>query len=58
MRFLVWAFVLDRYYSSRMTPKLLLAATGAGVTWSYALDGVMWLAYKIFPGMIVELPFC
>ncbi len=23
LRFLVWAFVLDRYYSSRMTPRLL-----------------------------------
>lgn len=56
VRMAVWLLVLGIFYGLRENPKLTLAAMFVGVAWSYTLDGVMWLIYKVLPGMV--MPFC
>lgn len=56
VRLLVWGGVLSIFYGFRSNPRLFAVATVLGVGWSYALDGVMWLIYRILPGMV--MPFC
>lgn len=56
LRMAVWLLVLGIFYGFRANPKLTGAAVFVGVAWSYTLDGVMWLIYKVLPGMV--MPFC
>lgn len=56
VRLAVWLLVLGMFYGLRENPKLIGAAVFAGVAWSYTLDGLMWLIYKVLPGM--AMPFC
>lgn len=56
LRMAVWLLVLGIFYGFRENPKLTGAAVFVGVAWSYALDGVMSLIYKVLPGMV--MPFC
>ena len=56
MRMAIWLLVVGVFYGFRANPKLTAAAVFAGVAWSYTLDGVMWLMYRVVPGMV--MPFC
>jgi hypothetical protein len=56
VRMAVWLLVLGMFYGFRENPKLMGAAVFVGVAWSYILDGLMWLIYKVLPGMV--MPFC
>ena len=56
VRLLVWGAALSLFYGFRSNPRLMSAAMFLGVGWSYALDGAMWLVYRILPGMV--MPFC
>jgi hypothetical protein len=44
------------YSSSLEHSSDLLIAVVVGTVWSYALDGVMALIYRVLPGMV--MPFC
>ena len=56
VRLVVWGAVLSFFYGFRSNPGIMSAAAFLGVGWSYALDGVMWIIYRILPGMV--MPFC
>lgn len=56
VRLVVWALVIVILYGFRERPKLAAAHVFVGVAWSYTLDGVMWLIYKVLPGMV--MPYC
>ncbi len=56
IRILVWTAMIGLFYGFRANPRLMTAAVLLGVVWSYALDGVMWVIYKVLPGMV--MPFC
>ena len=56
VRFLIWLLVLKLFFDFRGKVHLALIAALAGTALSYALDGVMWMLYRVVPGM--ELPFC
>jgi len=56
VRLIAWGIALGIFYGFRSKPMLVVAALLVGVVWSYALDGAMWLIYKIMPGMV--MPFC
>jgi hypothetical protein len=56
VRLAVWGAVLGLFYGFRSRPWLMSAVMLLGVCWSYALDGLMWLIYRILPGMV--MPFC
>jgi hypothetical protein len=55
-RLLVWSVVINIFYRLRTQPRLMIAAIVLGLAWSYVLDGVMWIVYRILPGMV--MPFC
>ena len=56
VRFLAWSALIGLFYGFRANPMLMSAAVLLGVVWSYALDGAMWVIYKILPGIV--MPFC
>ena len=56
VRALAWFVVLSVFYGLKENPKLIVAITFCGVLWSYILDGLMWLIYRVVPGMV--MPFC
>jgi FtsH-binding integral membrane protein len=56
VRLLVWAIVIDRFYRDGLQRRTKVIAIFAGTAWSYVLDGVMALIYRIIPGMV--MPFC
>lgn len=55
VRLLAWSIALWIFYDLQSRPIILAAAVLAGTAWSYALDGIMALLYRL-PGMI--MPFC
>lgn len=56
IRVLSWTVALTLFYGWKRRPLLVLGAIPAGVAWSYALDAVMSVLFKVLPGM--EMPFC
>jgi hypothetical protein len=56
VRLAAWGAVIALFYGFRSNPWLMSAVMFAGVCWSYALDGIMWLIYRVLPGMV--MPFC
>jgi hypothetical protein len=56
IRLVVWSIALKLFYADRLQPRTKLLAVVAGTAWSYALDGVMALIYRVLPGMV--MPFC
>ena len=56
VRLLMWSVALHLFYDFRGKRSLIVGAVVLGTVWSYALDGVMWLIYKIVPGM--TMPVC
>jgi len=56
VRVVAWVIALSLFYRWRERRTLLLGAVLIGVAWSYAIDGVMAMLYKILPGM--QMPFC
>jgi dipeptide/tripeptide permease len=55
VRLLAWSVALALFYGFRDRKQLVILALVAGVLWSYLLDGVMALVYRV-PGM--AMPFC
>jgi len=55
IRLLVWSALIGLFYGFRSNPTLMRAAVLLGVGCSYALDGVMWVIYKVLPGMVMPL---
>ncbi len=56
VRLVAWSITLAIFYGFKDRPLLIITAVAAGTAWSYVLDGVMWLLYKVMPGMV--MPFC
>ena len=56
VRLLMWSVALHLFYDFRGKRSLIFGAVVLGTLWSYALDGVMWLIYRIVPGM--TMPVC
>lgn len=56
IRLFVWSVALGVFYGFREHTSRMCIAVVAGATWSYVLDGVMWLIYQVVPGMV--MPFC
>jgi hypothetical protein len=56
IRLLVWGIALKLFYGDHLQLRTILLAVVAGTAWSYALDGVMVLIYRVLPGMV--MPFC
>ncbi|HEY8025228.1 MAG TPA: hypothetical protein VIF60_11715 [Burkholderiaceae bacterium] len=55
-RMLAWFVALALFYGFRQRTALMSGVVIVGVAWSYVLDCVMWVIYKILPGMV--MPFC
>jgi hypothetical protein len=55
IRVLAWGVALALFYGFRDRKQLVILALVAGVLWSYLLDGVMALVYRM-PGM--AMAFC
>lgn len=56
IRIAAWSVALGIFYGFRHNPRLIALAVIVGTAWSYVLDGVMWILYKLLPGMV--MPFC
>jgi len=56
VRLLAWSLVLGYFFGFRERPGVMLAAVVAGTVWSYVLDGLMSLLYRVLPGM--DMPWC
>jgi hypothetical protein len=56
VRLLMWSVALRLFYEFQGRRGLIFGGVVLGTIWSYALDGVMWLIYKIVPGM--TMPVC
>jgi hypothetical protein len=56
VRIAAWSVALGIFYGFKVKPRIITLAVLAGTAWSYALDGVMWVLYKLMPGMV--MPFC
>ena len=56
VRLLVWAIVIKWFYGDGLERRTLVLAVLAGTAWSYVLDGLMALIYRVLPGMV--MPFC
>ena len=56
VRLVAWSVALAIFYGFKEKPLFIAGAIAAGTAWSYALDGVMWIIYKLMPGMV--MPFC
>ena len=56
MRLFVWATALELFYRESLQRRTKMLAVLAGTAWSYVLDGVMVVLYRVVPGM--EMFFC
>jgi hypothetical protein len=56
VRLVVWAIVIEWFYGDGLERRTRVVATLAGTVWSYVLDGLMALIYRVLPGMV--MPFC
>jgi len=56
IRLTVWLLALHLFFRFGQGWRVLLVAAVLGTVLSYALDGVMWLLYRVLPGM--EMPWC
>jgi glucose uptake protein GlcU len=56
VRLIVWAIVINMFYGDGLQRRTMVIAILAGTAWSYVLDGVMMLIYRVIPGMV--MPFC
>ena len=56
VRLIVWAIVIRWFYGDGLERRTMVLAILAGTAWSYVLDGLMALIYRIVPGMV--MPFC
>jgi len=56
IRLAVWVLALHLFFRFGQGWRALLGAAVLGTALSYALDGVMWLLYRVLPGM--QMPFC
>ena len=56
IRLVMWSIAIRLFYRDRLQSRTMLLAVVAGTAWSYVLDGVMALLYRILPGMV--MPFC
>jgi hypothetical protein len=56
VRITAWGIALGIFYGFRRNPKIISSAVLVGAAWSYALDGFMWIIYKLIPGMVS--PWC
>ena len=56
VRLLAWSLVLALFWGFRDRPRVMLMAVAVGTAWSYVLDGLMSLLYRILPGM--DMPWC
>jgi hypothetical protein len=56
VRLVVWAIVIKWFYGDGLERRTRVVATLAGTVWSYVLDGLMALIYRVLPGMV--MPFC
>lgn len=55
IRFIAWSLTLALFYGFRDRPVTICLVLVTGVMWSYILDGVMTILYRL-PGM--TMPFC
>ena len=56
VRLFIWAAALELFYRDSLQRRTKMLAVLAGTGWSYALDGVMVILYRLVPGM--EMFFC
>ncbi|HKS54088.1 MAG TPA: hypothetical protein VJS12_02315 [Steroidobacteraceae bacterium] len=56
VRLLIWAIAIQLFYREDLQRRTKVVAILAGIAWSYVLDGVMVILYRVVPGM--EMPFC
>jgi hypothetical protein len=56
VRMLAWFVAIWMFYGLKRAPWATLQAILAGTALSYGLDGVMWVIYRYFPGMM--MPWC
>jgi len=56
VRLLAWSLVLGYFVGFRERPGVVLAAVVVGTAWSYVLDGLMSVLYRVLPGM--DMPWC
>jgi len=56
VRTAAWSIALGVFYGFRNRTRTISLAVLVGTGWSYALDGFMWVVYKLLPGMV--MPFC
>ena len=56
VRLLAWSLVLAFFFGFRNRPGVMSMAVVVGTVWSYVLDGLMSLFYRILPGM--DMPWC
>jgi hypothetical protein len=56
VRLLIWATALQLFYRDTLQRRTQVLAVLVGTAWSYALDGVMVILYRVVPGM--EMFFC
>jgi hypothetical protein len=56
VRLAAWSLVLGLFFGFFRRPGVMLLAVVAGTVWSYVLDGLMSLFYRVLPGM--GMPWC
>lgn len=56
VRLLIWAIAIQLFYRDSLQRRTKVIAVFVGTAWSYALDGVMVILYRVVPGM--EMAFC
>lgn len=56
VRLLIWAIAIQLFYRDSLKRRTKVLAVLAGTAWSFVLDGVMVLLYRLLPGM--DMPFC
>jgi len=56
IRLAVWLLALHLFFRFGQGWRVWLVAAVLGTVLSYALDGVMWLLYRVLPGM--QMPWC
>src|SRR5262245_39853938 len=56
IRLAVWVLALHLFFRFSQGWRALLIAAVFGTVLSYGLDGVMWLLYRVLPGM--QMPWC
>ncbi|WP_374356843.1 hypothetical protein [Chitinimonas sp.] len=56
VRLTAWSIALGLFYGFRDQPRRMFLAVLVGTAWSYCLDAIMWIVYRVIPGM--AMPFC